>query len=323
MLKSVASLLLGLGLLSGCALLHGVPAAPAHAPQAVLAGQAIAVAAGVYMLPGTGGEVGPGNRGRTGNAGFIVGPAGVLVIDTGVSRRHGEQLLAEIRRVTPLPIRQVLLTHVRQEFLFGASAFRSQGIPVHMHRSAALLMAARCEGCLKTLRRELGDEEMQGTELVKPDVLLDATHTSTLIGRPVQVLHFGHSSGPGDIAVFDRGSGVLFAGGLLDQGYIPDVQDSRLPAWSAALAALQALPLRQIVPGHGPLAGPGLVADVDRYLNQLQARLQQLLAGGAALSEVPDLAELPAFRGWDQYDTIHRRNASVVFLRLERELLFK
>lgn len=321
-LKSVASLslLLGLGLLSGCALLHGVPAVPAQAAQA---GQAVAVAPGVYMLPGSGGEVGPGNRGRTGNAGFIVGPAGVLVIDTGVSHRHGEQLLAEIRRITPLPVRQVLLSHVRQEFLFGASAFRSQGIPVHMHRRAAELMAARCEGCLKTLRRELGDEEMQGTDLVKPDAVFDASHTLSLIGRPVQVLHFGHSSGPGDIAVFDPGSGVLFAGGLLDQGYIPDVQDSRLPEWSAALGALRALPLRQIVPGHGPLAKPGLVAEVDLYLSQLQARLQQLLAKGAALSEVPDLAELPAFRGWDQYDTIHRRNASVVFLRLERELLFK
>ena len=323
MLKSVASLLLWIGLLTACALPHGASEGPGPALAATPAGRAVAVAPGVYMVRGTGGEVGPDNQGRTGNMGFIVGPAGVLVIDTGVSRRHGEQLLAEIRRVTPLPIRLVLITHVRQEFLFGAAAFRAQGIPVHMHRSAALLMAARCESCLKTLKRLLGDEQMQGTELVKPDAVFDKDYTTDVIGRAVQVMYHGHSSGPGDITVLDAQTGVLFAGGLLDQGYIPDVQDSQLAEWSHALTAVRALPLRYIVPGHGPLAGPALVAEVDRYLTQLQTRLAQLLAQGAALSEVPDLTELPAYKAWDQYDTIHRRNASVVFLRLERELMFK
>ena len=66
------------------------------------------------------------------------------------------------------------------------------------------------------------------------------------IGRPVQVLYEGHSSGPGDIAVLDPRSGVLFAGGLLDQGYIPDVQDGDLATWSAALARWQA-PLPRLV----------------------------------------------------------------------------
>ena len=48
-----------------------------------------------------------------------------------------------------------------------------------------------------------------------------------------------------------------------------------------------------------------------------------LMNGGTALSEAADLAVLPEFTGWDQYETIHRRNASVMYIRLERELLFK
>lgn len=287
------------------------------------AARAEAVAPGIYLLRGTGGEPGPQNLGRTGNAGFIVGPTGVLVIDTGVSFRHGEALLAEVARVTPLPVRQVIVTHTRQEFLFGAAAFRARGIPVHMHRRAAQLMAARCEGCLKTLVRVLGEDEMRGTAMFTPDAVFDDTWTSTLIGRPVRVLYFGHSSGPGDVAVFDPQTGVLFGGGLLDEGYIPDVQDSQLATWTEALATLQALPLRHIVPGHGLATGPALVGQVGRYLAQLQQRTAELLAQGTALSEVADRADLAEFKGWDQYDTIHRRNASVVYLRLERELMFK
>jgi glyoxylase-like metal-dependent hydrolase (beta-lactamase superfamily II) len=313
-----------LALLVGCA--SGVPPEPARAPAAgaePAEGRAERLAPGVYMVRGSGGEPGPDNRGRTGNAGFIVGPGGVLVIDTGVSFRHGEALLAEIARITPLPVRQVLVTHTRQEFLFGAAAFRARGIPVHMHRKAAQLMAARCEGCLKTLQRVLGEEEMRGTKMFVPDAVFDAGQVLDVIGRPVQVIYEGHSSGPGDIAVFDPRSGVLFAGGLLDQGYIPDVQDGELSAWSAALVRLRALPLRQVVPGHGPASSPAVVDDVARYLAQLRRRAAELLAQGVALSDVADRTELPEFRGWDQYDTIHRRNASVVYLRLERELLFQ
>ena len=287
------------------------------------AGQAQRIAPGVYMVRGTGGEPGPDNLGRTGNAGFIVGETGVLVIDTGVSFRQGEALLAEVARVTPLPVRLVLVTHTRQEFLFGAAAFRARGIPVRMHRRAAQLMAARCEGCLKTLQRVLGDDEMRGTTMFTPDGVFDEGHRIDVIGRPVQVLYEGHSSGPGDIGVFDPRSGVLFAGGLLDQGYIPDVQDGDLATWATALGRWQSLPLRQVVPGHGPASSPALLGEVARYLAQLQGRAAQLLAQGTALSEVADRTELPDFRAWDQYDTIHRRNASVVYLRLERELLFK
>jgi glyoxylase-like metal-dependent hydrolase (beta-lactamase superfamily II) len=286
-------------------------------------GPAVELAPGVYMLRGAGGEVSPANLGRVGNAGFIVGDDGVLAIDTGTSYRHGVELLAAIARVTDKPVRRVVITHTRQEFLFGASAFRERGIPIQMHRQTALLMKARCENCLKTLKRVLGEEAMRGSAVVAPDLEFDDSLTLALIGRPVQLLHFGHSSGPGDTAVFDQRSGVLFAGGLLDERRIPDIQDSDLAGWKLALAALQALPVQRVVPGHGPAASAAVIDSVARYLAQLQVRMAELMHGGTALSEAADLAVLPEFTSWDQYETIHRRNASVMYIRLERELLFK
>lgn len=280
--------------------------------------RAFEVAHGVYMLRGVAGEVDETTLGRVGNAGFIVGATGVLAIDTGTSYRHGRALLAEIARVTDKPVRQVLITHTRQEFLFGAAAYRERGIPVAMHRKAALLMAARCETCLKTLRRVLGDDEMAGTTMFNADIEFDAAFDVDLIGRPVRVLHFGHSSGPGDIAVFDAPTRTLFAGGLLDWKRIPDIQDSDLAGWRRALRALREMPVDIVVPGHGP-AGPRAAIDaVGTYIDQLEVRVLELLKKGAALSEVPDAAALPDFSDWDQYETIHRRNASILFVRKER-----
>ena len=300
-------------LLTGCTTIGGSSDTP----------RAVALADGVYMLPGSGGAADENNLGRIGNAGFIVGDSSVIAIDTGTSYAHGQALLAAIRAVTDKPVKLALVTHTRPEFLFGGAAFREAGIPIRTHKAMARLMAARCETCLKTLRQTVGEAPMHGTAMYKPDQEFEATHELTLIGRTVRVLHFGHSSGPGDIAVLDVATGVLFAGGLADVKRVPDTQDSDLAGWKSALAALRDMPIKTVVPGHGPAAPATAIAAVQDYLAQLEARARELVGAGASLSSVPDASELAAYESWDQYETIHRRNASIVFLRVERESMFK
>ena len=286
-------------------------------------GRALMIAPGVYMVSGSGGTADQHNLGRIGNTGFIVGQHGVIAIDTGTSYLHGRELLAAIRGVTDRPVLLALITHTRPEFLFGAAAFRERGIPVRMHGRTARLMASRCETCLKTLRQTVGDEAMRGTEMYKPDQEFDASHQLDLIGRPVKVLYFGHASGPGDIAVLDVQTGVLYAGGLLDAQRVPDIQDGDLAGWAKALTDLQSMNLARVVPGHGQASAASLIPAAQRYLSQLEARARSLVAAGTSLLNVSEEGELPEFESWDQYDTIHRRNAAIAFLRFERDLMFK
>lgn len=299
--------------LSACA---GAPAADA-VPRPQPLGD------GVYLLPGRPGAAEPGNLGRVGNAGFIVGPDGVLAIDTGTSRAHGEAILAAIRGVTDKPVRLALVTHTRPEFLFGGNAFQAAGIPVAMHARTARLMASRCETCLKQLQLTVGDAPMRGTTMYKPDRQYETPFEVEGLGRLVRVQYFGHSSGPGDIAVHDLRSGVVFCGGLLDVRRIPDIQDSELPGWHQALAALRRLEPRRVVPGHGAADGPQAIDAVDAYLTQLEASARSLVERGVSLIDVSDEIALTQYSGWDQYDTIHRRNASIAYLRIEREQFFK
>ncbi len=148
----------------------------------------VALAPGVYLFAGSPGAAGAANLGRIGNSGFIVGPQGVIVVDTGTSHAHGQALLEAIATVTDAPVRLALVTHVRPEFLFGGTAFQARGIPVVMHERSARLMAGRCETCLKTLRQTVGEAAMQGSRVYRPDRSFDAGHLLELIGRPVRVL---------------------------------------------------------------------------------------------------------------------------------------
>lgn len=316
--RRLALLGLGAAALAGCASTPPpaapVPGAPPLARQ---------IAPGVYVMPGSVGAADENNLGRIGNAGFIVGERGVIAVDTGTSYAHGRALLAAIRAVTDQPVRVALVTHTRPEFLFGGTAFRELGIPIRMHGRTSRLMASRCETCLKALRQTVGEAPLVGTAMYKPDQEFEATHELDLIGRPVRVLYFGHSSGPGDIAVLDERSGVLFGGGLLDAGRVPDIQDSDLEGWKKALQALRALRVGTVVPGHGPASSSELIGTVERYLAQLETKVRGLVSSGASLLGVAESGELPEYEAWDQYDVIHRRNASIAFLRFERELMFK
>lgn len=307
-----------------CAAAAALQACAAPAPAASDAPvQPRRVADGVYVLPGRPGAADAGNLGRIGNTGFIVGPQGVLAIDTGTSFAHGRAMLAAIASVTAVPLRLALVTHTRPEFLFGGAAFQAAGVPVAMHAKTARLMAARCDTCLKQLQKSVGEAPMRATTMYKPDREFHATHDLPGLGRRVRVLYFGESSGPGDIAVHDLDGGVLFCGGLVDAMRIPDIQDADLPGWHRALAALGALGARVVVPGHGPVGGGEAITGVERYLAQLEARARTLVDNGTSLLDVQQGSALAPFAHWDQYDTIHRRNASIAYLRVEREQLLR
>jgi glyoxylase-like metal-dependent hydrolase (beta-lactamase superfamily II) len=284
---------------------------------------AVELAPGVYMVPGAIGSATTANRGWIANTGFIVGDSGVVVVDTGTSFEQGAALLEQVRRVTDKPVLLALITHVQPEFLFGANAFRAAHIPIQMHAKSARLMASRCETCLKNLRQTVGEVAMAGTSTFKPDQEFDAAQDITAGGVSLQVLYFGHSSGPGDIAVLDRRSRVLFGGGLIDQGRIPDILDSDIVGWKAALSELRALGVARVVPGHGPASSAELITTVLRYLTQLDQSARSLFEAGTSLIDVADAIALPEFENWDQYDAIHRRNAAIAFLRVERQLFLK
>jgi glyoxylase-like metal-dependent hydrolase (beta-lactamase superfamily II) len=133
-----------------------------------------------------------------------------------------------------------------------------------------------------------------------------------MIQRSVQLLSFGHSSGPGDIGVYEPRSGTFFAGGLADVQRIPDLTDADLPGWRDALSTLWALPIEEVLPGHGKPGTKRLIGQTDTYLAKLAERVQTLRQAGTPASEIAQAATLPEFQAWDGYLTRHPRNAALM-----------
>src|SRR5260370_14420128 len=95
------------------------------------------LAEGVYAaVSGDGSKAGS-------NAGFVVGSNGVLVVDTFVSTAAARDLLAEIRKITNLPIRFVVNTHYHLDHTGGNTGFARAVTTIFSQRTLRGLLGTR------------------------------------------------------------------------------------------------------------------------------------------------------------------------------------
>lgn len=295
-------------------------AAPAIAADAA-APSVTPVDDGVYALIGSRNEANTDNQGRVGNAGFIVGPAGTIVINTGSSYHHGRELIEAAQRIGGKPVVLAVITQPLQEFIMGSAAFAERGIPLLAHDDGARLIGERCERCLRNLTHLLGAEAMRGTRVVVPQRTVSHSVDIEAGGRPLRLLHFGWGSTPGDLAVYDPASGVLFAGALVSIGRIPDLRDADVLGWLAALRTLGELSPRILIPGYGPPGDTGALAPLTRYIEQASATVRDIQRSGASLYEAIQGAKLTEFADWALYPVLHPRNVHKLYLQFENEEL--
>jgi quinoprotein relay system zinc metallohydrolase 1 len=241
------------------------------------------IADGTWLLEGGTENFAKDNGGNIVNTAFIVTDAGVVVIDTGPSKRYGEALRQAIAATTDKPVVQVLLTHHHPDHVLGNQAFSD--VPIGALAGTMQLLRQQGDAMAENMYRLVGDwmrgtEVVLPTQVVAPGVLKVGDHALRLVQLA------GHTGA--DLAILDQTTGVLFAGDLVFyERALTTPNSPGLDVWLKDLDTLQALPWKQIVPGHGPLATDAQpFAQMRDYLGWLD----QLMRDGAARGD--DMAEM-------------------------------
>jgi quinoprotein relay system zinc metallohydrolase 1 len=280
--------------------------------------QARALAPGVWAVEGDNADFSPANGCNIINTGFIATGAGVLVINTGPSRRYGEQLRALIARTTAEPVVQVLQLNLHPDYFLGNQAFAD--VP---RRATAATQAgiARESAVYETNLYRLCGDWMKGTETLAPDTTIDpaAAGGSWRLGqRDFEWRELrGHTAS--DLVLLDRTSGVMFVGGLVFADRVPTTPHARVDDWLASLQQLSDWPARTVVPSHGPVHadGHGLV-QTRAYLQWLDRQFADWAGRGLEMNEVLRAPVPPAFRGLAAFDTEYLRNVAHLYPRYEQ-----
>src|SRR5206468_158894 len=99
---------------------------------------------------------------------------GVVVFDALGTPALGEAMLAAIRRITPAPIRRIVVSHYHADHIYGLQSLASPGTEIWAQRNAeAYLHSGASIERLAQRRVELAPWVNEDTRIVSPDVWID------------------------------------------------------------------------------------------------------------------------------------------------------
>ena len=280
------------------------------------------VASGAWFVQGEAALGSAANRNFISNAGFIVTPKGVVVIDALGSPTLAEELVAAVRRVTTQPIRYVIVTHYHADHIYGLQVLKDLGATVIAHRAGLeYLNSDTAQRRLEASREELFPWIDERTRLVPADTWLDADTVLEIGGERLHIRHVGPAHTPEDLVVFVERSRVLFAGDVVFRGRIPFVGQADSRAWIDALSGLITLRPSIIVPGHGPVSNDP-VPDLELTRDYLVYLRKVMGAAAANLEPFEDAyakADWAKFEGLPLFRAANRINAYNTYLLMEQQ----
>lgn len=243
------------------------------------------VAPGVHLF-----QTAPyGDVGLDGNAVVIVGDDGVLVFDANGTPDAARAVLAEIRKLTPLPVRYLVLSHWHWDHWYGAEVYRDAfpGLEVISHEASRRLMAGpaiafnqpgldvQLPGHIAAVRGQLSrggpdapgpadsiglaahvalDEWFLAQKRNFRPILPSRTFTDSLTlqlgDRLVQLRHHDRAVTPGDTYLYLPAERLVVLGDLLINP-ITFALFCYPDGWIRTLEAIDALDASILVPGHG------------------------------------------------------------------------
>lgn len=222
------------------------------------------------------------------NVGVVVGRTAVLVIDTGMGNPNARTVLAEVMRVGGQKPIYLVTTHSHAEHTSGMGAFPAATKFIVARAQQAELQASGPQpfAGMAKLSPEIG-EMLKGASLLTPAVVFDAEYVLDLGGVKVRLIWMGPAHSKGDTVAVVEGEGVVFAGDLAPRGRFPSFSGaSSRAAFMKAMARVEALKVKVIVPSHGPYGDASIFPELRNMLDQTAARVAPLKAQGTSVDEV-------------------------------------
>ncbi|QUQ63586.1 MBL fold metallo-hydrolase [Kutzneria sp. CA-103260] len=280
---------------------------PEITDKPLVRGEPVEVADGVHVIADNRVPLVP-------NVGIVLGDRAALVVETGMGRRNGEYVLAKARELAGNRPLFLTTTHFHPEHGFGAQAFRGAATIVY-NRAQRDELRRKGTGYIEMFKG-LGPRiaaELDGVELVEPDMVYDGEAEIDLGGRLVRLTAQGpaHTVGDQTVLVDDR---VLFTGDMAETRMFPIAPhfpphdaDVDIAGWIAVMDRLIALAPAVVVPGHGEVTDVSLLRDIRTYLEFVQAEaLHHKTAGTdvAAAAEAISTQARNRWAGWENPEWI-------------------
>lgn len=239
------------------------------------------------------------------NATFLVTSQGVLVVDAGLNAAEGKKLLAEIRKLSPVPVRYLVNTHYHADHTGGDAVVGND----------AIFFSTEF-----TRTRISGKKALPH---IPASAWITFPHSVTLYlgGHQVEIYHPGPAHTLGDVVVYFPDEHAIATGDLFLTNSCPAMDDGDLENWIKALDQILALPVEHVVPGHFELATKKEVQRFRNYLETVRSQVSRMYRSGFSREQVKQQLALQPYRDFRQfpkYEATFADNAATYYEQLER-----
>lgn len=242
----------------------------------------VRVADGLYMLTGSGG-----------NIGVSVGADGVVVIDDQFAALV-DRIRAAIAEVSDKPVRLVLNTHWHFDHTGGNELLAGGGALVIAHENVRKRMSAG------QFNEFFQSETPPSPAGALPVVTFTSDVTLHLNGQTIEIEHVPTAHTDGDAIVWFRELNAVHMGDTYFNGYYPFIDfgsDGNIRGMVAAVEhALERMDANtQVIPGHGPLSNAAELSTYHDMLKAVTERMEALMAQGKDVEAIVAAKPTAAF----------------------------
>ena len=232
------------------------------------------------------------------NSAFVVGSRTVTLVDTCFTERRTRALLEAVRGITDRPIATLINTH-EHDHTWGNFLLPESTTVVGHERCREGMLAAGLSAQAVFPGVEWGDI------VLRPPTVTFADRLTLWAGDlELEARYTGPAHTTSDAVLWLPERKVLFSGDLVFNGGTPFVLMGSVKGSLAALQRLKELGAETIVPGHGPVAGPGVLDEQIAYLQYVQSLASVASSAGLSPLDAAREADLGRFARWHDPERI-------------------
>ncbi|MEO0248826.1 MAG: MBL fold metallo-hydrolase, partial [candidate division WOR-3 bacterium] len=202
------------------------------------------------------------------------------------------------------PILYVVNTHYHPDHSWGNWVFAMEGARILAAAETKEDFVRYSPVYFDFYRQRGGDsfEVIKNVRFVPPDSLLSGKTRIDLGGISVEILPFGPAHTAGDVVILVPKDRVVFAGGLLSNGYHPNLGDPKADfnRWLQALDRLELMRVRRYVPGAGLVCKRDAVDKQRRYMKRIIEVCTGAIKNRYPFEDVVKTISIPESEGWLQ-----------------------
>lgn len=215
------------------------------------------------------------------NIGCVVGDDGAVSIDLPLNAGEALQWQAQIRELTPRPLRAIIFTssdRVNSDALKSlAPNLGAFSLPTMIQDAGFNTLYAALEAAQPRMLEPLSPVQLR-ERAVLPDLTFSDSATFTLgLDDPVRI-DVSNAGGyaPGSSLVVVRDTGIIFTGDLVTSAEPPSLATANIDQWMAALSGLRRnRKMKTIVPGRGPIGDLDAVAETLNFVKSAYASVKK------------------------------------------------